>query len=82
MGGQFNFEVCSIHPFLCICGEELYNFMEQLKASDKIRYMSCFKFEKKYTKNHKHWAEYFAESTLQGAGLLSLGYRNAAQSNC
>ena len=34
--GQFNFEVCSIHPFLCICGGELYNFMEQLKASDKI----------------------------------------------
>ena len=34
--GQFNLEVCSIHPFLCIWGGELYNFMEQLKASDKI----------------------------------------------
>lgn len=31
--------------------------------------MSCFKFEKKYAKNPKPWAEYLAESTLQGAGL-------------
>lgn len=49
-----------------------------VKASDV---MFC-RFGKKYAKNHKHWVEYLAESKLQGAGLLSLGYRNAAQSNC
>ena len=82
--GQFNLEVCSIHPFLCIWCGELYNFMEQLKASDKISAVdvilgSCYTWLVHAVKCS--YMNYFRSSEWRLDRLYDLALHNAVKAS-